>query len=112
MKTFTAPLIFPHTGQELAPWRPEFIGTGCRGVIGPVPRPLWMRFRVPESNIQLSPHILFIRRLDVNWVFKTPTRGIRPAHASELARLFDHRQFAVQVAGRKNPRQVLFVEVN
>jgi len=47
MKTFTAPLIFPHTGQELAPWRPEFIGTGCRGVIGPVPRPLWMRFRVP-----------------------------------------------------------------
>ena len=75
MKTFTAPLIFPNTGQELAPWRPEFIGTGCRGVIGPVPRPLWMRFRVPESNIQLSPHILFIRRLDVNWVFKTPTRG-------------------------------------
>jgi len=38
-------LIFPKTGQELAP-DPRLERGGCRGVIGPVPRPLWMRFRV------------------------------------------------------------------
>ena len=33
---------------------PTFNGGGCRGVIGPVPWPPWMRVRATESSVQLS----------------------------------------------------------
>ena len=47
IKTVKAALIFPKTGQELAP-DPRLERGGCRGVVGPIPRPLWMRSRVNQ----------------------------------------------------------------
>jgi len=54
------------------------VGTGppttCGAVVvassGPIPRPLWMRFRVSESNIQLSVCILENSTLAVNWILE------------------------------------------
>lgn len=58
MKTGYGPISSPpNTGRS---WHlsSDLRWSGCRGVIGPIPRPLLMRFRVSESNIQLSKAIL------------------------------------------------------
>jgi len=53
MGTLTSLLIFPNHRAGVGTCPPTCNRGGCRGVIGPVPRPLWMRFRVTESDIQL-----------------------------------------------------------